>query len=128
MPLYTTDELKKIEELRDQQHADQAIIGKGWDVAGVGYSQGDTEYRIEYRLKGNGTAWYSAHPFYEPLSPHADYTTDQQRADEIADLILAGQWPTTRGGDPQDRNIVAVRVVEVVSTSKITKQRHREES
>lgn len=124
MGRYTEEENRRINAMRRQRQADQQRADEHWSALGVGYKDTDTEYRVYYQDTNDRCGWISASPFYEPLSDHPDWTHDSQRAEEIADLIMAGQWAVEKQSEPGKVSITAVRVVETITTGKIIHQRH----
>jgi hypothetical protein len=121
MSRYTEEENRRRSLMRRQEMADDARRKTMWNAAGVGFSETETEYGIEYRRDAD-PAWYSADPFYEPLRLHTDLTHSREEALVVAEEIRAGRWGVTKQSGPGTYNITGVRVYERVSSAKIIHQ------
>lgn len=109
MARYTSEDLRKIRELRAEERAESDREGAEWDAAGAGFTQSETRWCIQYKRAGR-EGWIVSSPFYDPLRVDPGETRDRDEADRVAQKILTGQWSPNKQGDPE-QDITKVRVV-----------------
>lgn len=115
---YTEEENRRRAAMQSQERADEDRRLSMWHAAPVGWSETETVYVIEYRNPGD-PSWYGCSPFHTPLRLRPEETHNQYEAEEVARLILAGEWAKNRQEEPGAHPVDATRVIERISTGKI---------
>lgn len=116
---WTREELDTMNTLKREQSARFVREAEEWQAAGLGYIDADVEYVIEYRKGADDPAWYTANPFYDPVSLNPDRTADKTEALLVAAMLLRGERGTQRGRNPQREDVREVRIIERTISAKI---------